>query len=157
MGFTDNFDLARFVTAQERQYPRALAEMRRGRKTTHWIWYIFPSIVGISTSARGNRYAISGLEEAQAYLQHPVLRARLVEITQAVLDSGTTKILTLMGSAVDVTKMHASMTLFVRADPERRVFDFQAVLDKYYGGASHSKWDQILGDESEDQELYLAG
>ncbi|KAK0124144.1 hypothetical protein ONS95_009127 [Cadophora gregata] len=151
MEHVDKFDLTRFITAQERQYPRALSEIRRGRKTTHWIWYIFPSLIGISTSAKGNKYAISSLEEAQAYLQHPVLNSRLIEITQAVLNSSTASILKLMGSVVDVTKMHASMTLFLRTDPEKKVFDFQAVLNKYYDGSAHEKSDEILGAGIEDE------
>ncbi|KAG4424197.1 hypothetical protein IFR04_002601 [Cadophora malorum] len=148
MESTDPFNLTRFLTAQESHYRRALSEIRRGRKTTHWIWFIFPSLHGISTSARGNEYAISNLSEARAYLQHPVLSTRLVEITQAVLDSDVEKILTLMGSHVDVTKMHASMTMFLRADPEGKVFHFQAVLDKYYAGARHGKTDMILDEET---------
>ncbi|CZT46707.1 uncharacterized protein RSE6_07184 [Rhynchosporium secalis] len=144
MGFADHFNLSRFVAAQRLQYPIALSQMRQGAKRTHWIWYIFPQLIGLSGSGNGRTYAISSLAEAQAYLNHPLLRARLVEITQVVLDSGTGIIRTLMGSDIDVTKMHASMTLFMRADPEKRVFDFQAVLDKYYRGATHTASDRIL-------------
>ncbi|KAH7318960.1 hypothetical protein BKA65DRAFT_513544 [Rhexocercosporidium sp. MPI-PUGE-AT-0058] len=144
MGFKDTFNLARFVTAQVRQYPTALAEMRRGAKTSHWIWYIFPQMVGLSQSFNGMRYGITTLEEAQAYLKHPVLGSRLVEITQVVLDSATKDIRILMGSGIDVIKMQASMTLFLRADLEKEVFDFQAVLDKYYNGISHTETDDIL-------------
>ncbi|KAL2060116.1 hypothetical protein VTL71DRAFT_9938 [Oculimacula yallundae] len=145
MGFIDEFNLARFVAAQRTQYPKALAEMQNGKKTTHWIWYIFPQLTGLSTSANGKTYGITSLAEAQAYLKYPILRDRLVEITQVVLDSRTRNIGTLMGSDIDVKKMHASMTLFLRADPEKEVFDFQAVLDKYYKGATQADTDSKLG------------
>lgn len=147
----DPFNLARFIAPQEKDYQKALSEMRRGAKTSHWIWYIFPQLEGLSTSHMGKRYAVSGLEEAQSYLKHPTLKTRLVEITQVVLDSPIRSITALMGSGIDVTKMHASMTLFLRADPGKEVFDFQAVLDKYYKGATHAQSDQILKEKSSRQ------
>lgn len=153
MGFSDPFSLARFTAAQNNDYTRALAEMQQGRKTSHWIWYIFPQLSGLSTSARSKRYAISSLEEAQAYLAHPVLGARLAEISQVVLDSETKTIRALMGSQVDVVKMHACMTLFMRADPEQKVFDFQAVLEKYYDGVPQALTDGILSVDDNTSEV----
>jgi len=107
------------------------------------IWYIFPQLAGLATSTKSKRYAISSLEEAQAYLAHPVLGTRLAEITQAVLDSKTKTALALMGTP-DFIKLHACMTLFMRADPKQEVFSFQAVLDKYYKGVPQALTDDII-------------
>lgn len=137
MGFPDPFNLARFITAQQQTrqgYETALTEIRAGAKKSHWIWYILPPLAALGTSERSKRYGITSLAEAEAYLTHPVLRARLVEISQAVLDSRTRAVKRLMGSAVDVVKLQACMTLFLRADPDGEVFDFQAVLDKFFMG-----------------------
>src|SRR5690349_17958929 len=81
----DPYDLSRFVTAQERDYGRALAEIRHGRKDSHWMWYVFPQFRGLGRSAMSERYAIGSLDEARAYLAHPVLGPRLIEISDALL------------------------------------------------------------------------
>lgn len=122
------FDLQRFVDAQEGSYDRALAELYAGRKRSHWIWYVFPQIAGLGISSTSKAYAISGLPEARAYLEHPVLGPRLVECARVLTE--------LPGSdprAVfdhDAVKVHSCMTLFARASDEPV---FREVLDQYYG------------------------
>lgn len=154
MAFPDNFNLARFTTAQDRDYERALNEMKHGQKRTHWMWYIFPVPPGISLSgsARSQLYAITSLDEAKAYLGQPVLRARLVEISQAVLDCETPTALKLMGE-LDLPKLQACMTLFLRVDPEQEVFAWQKVLDKYYESETHDKVDEFLEVKDESRSL----
>ena len=111
-------DLDRFVTAQEGTYPSALAELRRGRKTSHWMWFVFPQIRGLGHSPTAQRYALDGVTEARAYLAHPVLGPRLLEATRAVLDSGETDPVRLLGG-IDALKLRSSMTLFeAAADPD---------------------------------------
>lgn len=120
-GTRDPFDLARFVVAQEGaygSYADALAEMRAGRKETHWIWYVFPQLRELGTSRMSRRYGISGLDEAVAYLSHPLLGQRLVEVSQAALGSGAGDPLSLMSSQVDAAKLRSSMTLFSAAAGE---------------------------------------
>ena len=126
------FDLERFVTAQDADgtYERVVGELRRGVKCSHWMWFVFPQIAGLGYSAMSQRYAIASLAEAQAYLAHPVLGPRLRECTGLVLDADSTAE-TIFGG-VDARKLHSSMTLFHRADPDDAVF--QLVLDAYFDG-----------------------
>ncbi|WP_043497544.1 DUF1810 domain-containing protein [Georgenia sp. SUBG003] len=130
---TDRFDLGRFVSAQDGggAYEAALAELRRGRKSSHWMWFVFPQIAGLGRSPMSRRYAISSLEEARAYLAHPVLGPRLRECAEVVAASGTGGAVELLGGT-DATKLRSSMTLFGRAAPEEPVF--RRVLDRYFGG-----------------------
>lgn len=102
-------NLNRFLLAQEADYETALAEVRAGRKVSHWIWYIFPQMKGLGYSANSNYYGINGKEEAKAYIEHPVLRERLVEISQAVLDSENS-VYQIFGS--DAIKVHSCIMLF---------------------------------------------
>jgi uncharacterized protein (DUF1810 family) len=125
-------DLERFVTAQDGSYPAALAELRAGRKTGHWMWFVFPQVAGLGRSPTARHYALAGLAEARAYLAHPVLGPRLVEAAEA-LDALPTRDPVAVLGPVDALKLRSSMTLFARADPDRPVF--RAVLDHYYGGA----------------------
>ena len=125
-------DLDRFVAAQDGSYPTALAELRAGRKRGHWMWFVFPQIAGLGSSPTAQRYAISGLEEARAYLAHPVLGPRLVEASRALTSLDATDPVAVLGS-IDALKLRSSMTLFAHADPDQPVFT--AVLDQYYGGA----------------------
>ena len=129
----DPYNLTRFVTAQDASgtYQRALEELRRGRKTSHWMWFIFPQIAGLGFSHMSRTYAISSLEEARAYLQHPVLGHRLRECAAAIVASGAPTAEALMGG-IDAVKLRSSMTLFFRADPTESVF--QQVLDHYFAG-----------------------
>ena len=129
------FDLERFVTAQDKNpggYQTALYEMRRGYKTSHWIWYIFPQLNALGKSPPAVYYGIVSLEEAAAYAAHPVLGPRLREIVRAVLDSDAETARILMGSEIDYRKLQSSMTLFEAADPSWN--GYAGVLDKYYSG-----------------------
>ena len=125
------YDLSRFHHAQKSAYETALSEIRAGRKRSHWIWYIFPQIQGLGFSSTAQYYAIEDLKEARAYLQDPVLRDRLVEISNALLALDSSDPSVVMGYPDDL-KLRSSMTLFALADPDCRVF--QDVLDKYYDG-----------------------
>ncbi|MBC6699408.1 DUF1810 domain-containing protein [Hymenobacter sp. BT190] len=134
-------NLQRFLDAQQRDYATALAEIRAGRKRSHWMWYIFPQIQGLGYSETAQFYAIRGRQEAEAYLQHPVLGPRLREISGALLTLESHDATRLMGSPDDV-KLRSSMTLFgalAGSDPV-----FQRVLDTYFGGAQDAKTLQIL-------------
>jgi uncharacterized protein (DUF1810 family) len=127
------FDLQRFVDAQDGgdTYKRATEELRQGAKWTHWMWFVFPQIAGLGHSSTSQRYAIAGLDEARAYLDHPVLGARLVECAQILLDLGTTDPVAVLGG-IDAQKLRSSMTLFSHADPDQSVFD--EVLARYFSG-----------------------
>ena len=125
-------DLQRFVDAQEQTYAQALAELRAGRKRTHWMWFVFPQIAGLGRSGMAQRFAISGLEEARAYVQHPTLGRRLVECARALTDLDVDDPVQVMGS-IDAQKLRSSMTLFARAAPDQPVF--RQVLDHYFAGA----------------------
>lgn len=128
---TDPFDLARFLAAQETSHATALAELRRGRKTTHWMWFIFPQLRGLGRSDMAFYYGIASLDEARAYLRHPVLGPRLAEACAALLSApGSAD--AILGS-VDAMKLHSSMTLFAAAADDPAPFD--AVLARFYGGA----------------------
>jgi uncharacterized protein (DUF1810 family) len=126
----DPFDLQRFVEAQEGVYPRALAELKAGRKESHWIWFILPQIEGLSSSATGVRYSIGSLEEAVAYLEHPILGARLRETVDAVNALQGRSARELFGP--DDVKFRSSLTLFHRADPEDH--RFSGALANYFAG-----------------------
>lgn len=140
---TDPHGLARFVEAQDVHgtYAGALAELRRGRKTGHWMWFVFPQVSGLGSSPTSVRYAIASLEEAQAYLAHPVLGARLEESAAALLDLDGSDATAVLGS-IDARKLHSSMTLFHRADPSRGVF--RDVLERYFAGAEDPGTTTIL-------------
>ncbi|TFZ55172.1 DUF1810 domain-containing protein [Methylorubrum sp. Q1] len=113
----DAFDLNRFVEAQDGLYEGALAELRNGRKQSHWMWFIFPQIAGLGSSAMARRYAIRSLAEAQAYLAHPLLGERLRTCTRAANAWEGRSAHALFGAPDDV-KFRSSMTLFARADPD---------------------------------------
>ncbi len=138
----DDTSIKRFVDAQESDYNTALAEIRAGRKGSHWIWYIFPQIAGLGRSGTATYYAIKDMGEAREYLAHPVLRQRLLEISEALLELDGGDPLAVMGSPDDL-KLRSSMTLFALAEPECEVF--QKVLDKYYGGKMDQRTVSILG------------
>lgn len=137
----DAFDLQRFLQAQERDHEAVLDELRAGRKRSHWIWYVFPQIAGLGSSAMSQKYAISSCEEARAYAEHPVLGPRLRECTQLVLDvQGRTA--EQIFPYPDDLKFRSCMTLFARcaADPAL----FRAALDKYFGGEPDPRTLEIL-------------
>lgn len=126
------YDLSRFITSQQTDYPTALAEIKSGKKTTHWIWYIFPQIKGLGQSSPSVYYAIQSLEEARQFLAHPYLGANLIEISKALLELESNNPVGVMGTHTDAVKLRSSMTLFSIADETQPVF--QAVLDKFFGG-----------------------
>jgi uncharacterized protein (DUF1810 family) len=135
-------DLQRFLDAQASDYAQALAEMQAGRKRSHWMWYIFPQIQGLGFSEMAHRYAIRDAAEATAYLRHPVLGSRLVEIATALRGLASSNATAVMGSPDDL-KLRSSMTLFAQvpgADPV-----FRAVLDKFFGGQADPQTLRRLG------------
>lgn len=140
MNTEDPYHLQRFVAAQDAggTYERATAELRAGRKTGHWIWFIFPQIAGLGYSPASRVYAITSLEEARAYLAHPVLGARLIEC--ATILTGLTSLTGLTAEQilgeVDALKLRSSITLFMHAAPGEPVF--RQVLDQYFGGEPDS-------------------
>lgn len=139
------YDLDRFIQAQEGVYAGALAELRSGRKTGHWIWFVFPQIAGLGRSDTSREYAISSLEEAQAYLAHPVLGFRLRECAAAMLSIGDLTAEQVLGS-IDAMKLRSCMTLFHRAAPDDAAF--VQVLARYFGGRSDTLTDARLGNRS---------
>ncbi len=137
------FHLSRFAKAQEHDYPLALAEIKRGHKRSHWIWYIFPQLRGLGFSEMSEYYGINGLGEARAYLAGPVLGGRLIEISQALLAHAGKDVEDILGF-IDAVKVRSCMTLFDAAadDPDNV---FARVLDVFYGGARCEKTLSMLG------------
>lgn len=150
MGDTeDPFNLHRFVVAHAypphswcSTYDEALLELKKGKKRTDWMWYVFPQLP-LGSTATAKKFALSGLAEAQAYLQHERLGPRLHDCVDAVLAAPATDAADLMGSDTDKKKLRSSMTLFMRAEPEDP--RYQAVLDKYFKGKPDSATDERLG------------
>ncbi|MDR3511740.1 MAG: DUF1810 domain-containing protein [Caulobacteraceae bacterium] len=128
---SDPHDLQRFVAAQAPVFERVLDELRRGRKASHWMWFVFPQIQGLGRSPTARRYAIASLEEARAYLEHPVLGPRLRQCAGLVNAVQGASIHDILGDPDDL-KFHSCMTLFARAAPGERVF--QDALDRYFAG-----------------------
>jgi uncharacterized protein (DUF1810 family) len=127
----DQFDLQRFVDAQNPVFDRVCAELRAGHKRTHWMWFIFPQLAGLGSSAMAARYAISGKPEAQAYLAHKILGPRLRECTQLVNEIAGRSIHEIFGDPDDL-KFHSSMTLFATVTSENQIFS--DALRKYFSG-----------------------
>ncbi|WP_156679974.1 DUF1810 domain-containing protein [Sphingomonas profundi] len=125
-----DFDLDRFVAAQAATFDAALAEIRRGQKRGHWMWFVFPQMAGLGRSDMARRYAIGSLEEARAYLAHPLLGARLRECVAALQDLVGTTAEAVFGS-IDAVKLRSSLTLFAEAGGERL---FAAALDRWFEG-----------------------
>lgn len=139
---SDPYDLQRFVDAQDRIYPRVVAELRAGRKTSHWMWFVFPQVAGLGSSPIAQRYAITSMDEARAYLAHPVLGARLLECTQLVLDVKGRDISDILGYPDDL-KFRSSMTLFAVLEDASPVFG--AALRQYFSGKPDARTLEILG------------
>ena len=129
----DPFSLSRFVRAQDAHgtFEQAVQELREGRKRSHWMWFVFPQLEGLGRSPAAQLYAVSGLAEARAYLDHPVLGPRLHEAVQALLDLDAADPVAVLGG-IDAVKLRSSMTLFEAAAPEEPAFG--QVLDRYYRG-----------------------
>src|SRR5687767_8900466 len=139
----DPYDLNRFVEAQAGDYEQALAEVRSGRKQSHWMWYIFPQYDGLGFSPTSRRYSIKSLREAEAYLGHPVLGRRLIECAEAALGVEGRSALEIFGSPDDL-KLRSCATLFARVAPPGSVFE--RLLAKYFRGESDAKTLRLLGD-----------
>jgi uncharacterized protein (DUF1810 family) len=135
------FDLDRFLVAQPDVYDGVLEELRCGRKTGHWIWFIFPQVAGLGSSAMSQRFAIASLDEARAYLAHPVLGARLRECVGVVLATRGRTAEEIFGS-LDAMKVRSCMTLFHRAAPDEPVF--AQVLNRFYRGIADEATDALL-------------
>ena len=138
-------DLQRFVTAQQSCYDTIRAELRRGRKQSHWIWFIFPQLTGLGFSPNATHFGIRSRAEARNYLSHPVLGARLRECVRLLLAVPAGRTIESILGPVDALKVRSSMTLFAETAPddESRA-DFQEVLDRFYGGAPDERTLEIL-------------
>jgi uncharacterized protein (DUF1810 family) len=137
----DPHNLARFVQAQEDDYDQALAEIRGGRKLSHWMWYIFPQLEGLGFSATSRRYAIKTLAEAKAYLSHPVLGPRLVQCAESTLGVQGRSAFEIFGTPDDM-KLHSCSTLFAYVSQPGSVFD--RLLDKYFQGRRDAQTLRLL-------------
>ena len=144
MAAEDPFDLERFVRAQDEMhtYDTALAELRAGRKRSHWMWFVFPQLAGLGRSSTAEHFGVRGAAEARAYLAHPVLGARLRACAQALADLDGHDPAAVLGP-VDALKLRSSMTLFAHVAPDEPVF--RAVLDRYYDGADDPATLSLLG------------
>ncbi|KAF2333839.1 DUF1810 domain-containing protein [Flavobacterium daemonense] len=127
----NNTDLTRFLDAQNKLYLAAYSELKKGKKETHWMWFIFPQIKGLGKSNIANYYAIADLEEAEAYLNHPVLAKHLIEIAQLLLKYKTKSIESILGE-LDARKLRSSLSLFVQVANANPIF--QELLDTFYSG-----------------------
>jgi uncharacterized protein (DUF1810 family) len=134
-------NLSRFIDAQIKDYSIAVEEIKHGRKRSHWIWYIFPQIIGLGYSETSKYYAIQNMQEANEYLKHPVLGNRLINICQALLDQAGNDANKIFGSP-DNLKLKSSMTLFASLKETNPVF--QKVLDKFFNGSRDSKTVEII-------------
>ena len=144
----DPYNLQRFVDAQAAggSYARALEEIRRGRKVSHWFWYVFPQLRGLGSSAMSREYAISSLAEAQSYLHHSVLGPRLIDITTAATSHADKTAADIFGP--DDVKFRSSMTLFGRAAPSEGLF--HVALDQFFGATTDERTDLLLDAASEE-------
>jgi uncharacterized protein (DUF1810 family) len=138
----DPYDLARFLTAQKRDYEVALGELKAGQKHSHWMWYVFPQIDGLGFSSTAKHYAIKSVEEAKAYLAHPVLGARLVESARAVLAIEGKTARQILGTPDDL-KLKSCATLFAQISPAGSVFE--ELLVRYYDGDRDARTLELIG------------
>ena len=141
-GEDDPFDLSRFVEAQEQDYFRALNEIRDGRKRSHWMWYVFPQYAGLGRSSTSQHFAIKSVEEARAYLAHPVLGPRLAECAEAA-DAVQGRSATEIFGSPDDAKLRSSATLFAHVSRAGSVF--HRLLDKYFNGRADGRTVRLLG------------
>ena len=139
---SDEFDLQRFVSAQEHTYAEALWELKNGRKESHWMWFIFPQVEGLGTSPTARHYAIKSASEARAFLEHALLGPRLVECCHALLAVNGKSASEIMGYPDDL-KLRSSMTLFSLIDPSQP--EFTQVLDKYFESEPDARTVDLLG------------
>ncbi len=144
MNEPDLFQLNRFINAQEGVFETALKELQNGKKQTHWMWFIFPQLKELGFSSTAKFYGITGIAEAKAYLQHPLLLNRLEECVTAVLNSKAKKPIEIFGHP-DHLKFHSSLTLFFLAEPENKLF--KEALEKYYQGITDFVTENIIQKE----------
>ena len=137
----DTYNLQRFLDAQQSDYSVALEEIRRGRKQSHWMWYIFPQLLGLGYTSTSTFYGIKDLDEAAAYMEHPVLSGRLIEICNALLTLESNDARKVFGSPDDV-KLRSSMTLFSLVPNADKIF--KSVLEKFFNGRQDEKTLQLL-------------
>lgn len=128
---SDSYKLSRFIKAQDGVYLSVIEELKRGRKTSHWIWYVFPQIAGLGHSQMSQQYAISSINEAKAYAEHPVLGPRLIECVELVMAMDGKSAEQIFGH-IDALKFYSCLTLFSAANKDNGIF--QQVLDKYFDG-----------------------
>jgi uncharacterized protein (DUF1810 family) len=138
----NNFNLDRFITAQGSVIEQVKRELRGGEKRSHWMWFVFPQLAGLGSSAMARRYAIASLDEARAYLGHPVLGRCLIDCTGIVNGVENRTAHEIFGSPDDL-KFHSSMTLFGRADPAEPTF--RTALEQYFGGREDPRTVELLG------------
>ena len=146
MSGNGSFDLNRFVRAQADLFETALAELRRGRKENHWMWFVFPQLEGLGRSEAARRYAIRSIEEARAYLAHPLLGARLREAV-AVLEGLDERNIEAVLGTIDAVKLRSCLTLFVEAGGGAL---FEEALSRWYGGEKDAATLRLLGRERDD-------
>ncbi|MDB5594761.1 MAG: hypothetical protein JWM36_1722 [Hyphomicrobiales bacterium] len=137
----EHFDLQRFMDAQDQVYRQVCSQLRAGRKTSHWMWFVFPQIHGLGRSATAVQYAISSMAEAQAYLDHPILGPRLRECTELASSHGERTAHAIFGTPDDM-KFHSCMTLFARCKGNIAVFD--RALAIFFGGVPDAATEAIL-------------
>ena len=137
----DKYNLERFVDRQKDSYDTAYKELSQGMKQSHWMWWIFPQIIGLGMTSISKEYSIKSIEEARAFLDHPYLGKNLKEICKVLLDTKSNDASYVMGYPDDL-KLCSSMTLFIEADPEEKLF--QQVLDKFFNGRKDSRTLDIL-------------
>lgn len=138
---TDSDSLQRFLEAQKESYDFALSEIMKGRKRSHWMWYIFPQMAGLGYSETSRYYGIKSKSEAQAYLNHPILGARLIEISEVLLSTSLNDALSVFGSPDDL-KLHSCMTLFASLKDTHPVF--LDVIDRFFQGEKDSRTIALL-------------
>lgn len=137
----DKYNLERFVNRQKESYDIAYKELSQGMKQSHWMWWIFPQIIGLGMTSISKEYSIKSIEEARAFLEHPYLEQNIREICKVLLNIESNDANYVMGYPDDL-KLCSSMTLFIEADPEEKVF--QKVLDKFFNGRKDSRTLEIL-------------
>ncbi len=137
----DNYNLQRFLDAQQRDYAQALREIKNGLKQSHWIWYVFPQLKGLGHSYNSEYYGIDGIDEARAYYDHPVLRERLIEITTSLLEHKDKSAVDIL-SPIDARKVKSCMTLFWLASENLL---FKSVLETFYAGQMDNKTVRMCG------------
>ncbi|HEX5239274.1 MAG TPA: DUF1810 domain-containing protein [Sphingomicrobium sp.] len=143
-GMNDPYNLQRFVDAQDGIFEQALAELRRGRKESHWMWFIFPQLAGLGRSSTARYYALASIDEAGAYLAHPLLGPRLRECAEAILPWSEHVAAEDLLGPIDALKLKSSLTLFDRVEPDRL---FRAGLERFFAGERDERTLALLNEQ----------